>query len=64
MPVASKVEDEEIKLTAPEAVPIVPLQKAAGLVPIEDSKKSALEEKAEAFVEDLARLDPSSPEFG
>jgi uncharacterized protein YaaN involved in tellurite resistance len=64
MPVASTVEENEIKLTAPEAVPIVPLHKAAGLVPIEDSKKSALEEKADAFVEDLARLDPSSPEFG
>ena len=61
---ASTVQNDEIKLTAPEAVPVVPLQKAAGLVPIEDSKKSALEEKADAFVEDLARLDPSSPEFG
>ncbi len=61
---ASTVQNDEIKLTAPEAVPVVPLQKAAGLVPIEDSKKSALEEKADAFVEDLAKLDPSSPEFG
>jgi uncharacterized protein YaaN involved in tellurite resistance len=62
--VATSAQDTDIKLTAPEPVPVVTPQKAAGLVPIDDSKKSALEEKAESFVEELAALDVNSPEFG
>ena len=61
---ATSAQDTDIKLTAPEPVPVVTPQKAAGLVPIDDSKKSALEEKAESFVEELAALDVNSPEFG
>lgn len=61
---ATTVQDAEITLTAPEPVPVVTPQKAAGLVPIDESKKSALEEKAQVFVEELASLDPNSPEFG
>ncbi len=61
---ATSAQDTDIKLTAPEPVPVVTPQKAAGLVPIDDSKKSALEEKAESFVEELAALDANSPEFG
>ncbi len=61
---ATTVQDAEITLTAPEPVPVVTPQKAAGLVPIDEGKKSALEEKAQVFVEELASLDPNSPEFG
>lgn len=61
---ATSAQDTDIKLTAPEPVPVVTPQKAAGLVPIDDSKKSALEEKAESFVEELTALDANSPEFG
>ncbi len=61
---ATQVEDTDIQLTAPEPIPAVAPQKAAGLVPIDDAKKTALEEKAHAFVEELASLDSSSPEFG
>lgn len=61
---ATSAQETDIKLTAPEPVPVVAPQKAAGLVPIDDSKKSALDEKAEAFVEELAALDVNSPEFG
>lgn len=61
---AKPLQDAEITLTAPDPVPRVTPQKAAGLVPIDDAKKTALEEKAHAFVEELASLDSSSPEFG
>jgi uncharacterized protein YaaN involved in tellurite resistance len=62
--VATQTETAEITLTAPDPVPVVAPEKAAGLVPIDDSKKTALEAKAEAFVEELAALDSNSPEFG
>jgi len=64
MPVATTVEDTGLTLTAPDPVPVVAPAKAAGLVPIDDAKKSALEEKAEAFVAELVVLDTNSPEFG
>lgn len=55
---------ETITLTPPEPVKTVAPEKASGLVPIEDSKKSALDAKAESFVEELVALDANSPEFG
>lgn len=61
---ATTVEDTGITLNAPEPVPVVTPAKAAGLVPIDDTKKSALEEKAETFVTELVALDANSPEFG
>ena len=61
---ATTVEDTGITLNAPDPVPVVTPAKAAGLVPIDDTKKSALEEKAEAFVNELVALDANSPEFG
>ena len=61
---ATQIDQAEITLTAPSPVPVVAPEKAAGLVPIDDVKKSALEEKAASFVDELAALDASSPEFG
>ena len=61
---ATKVEDVEIKLNAPDPVPTVAPEKAAGLVPIQEGQKTQLEAKAESFVDELAALDPNSPEFG
>jgi uncharacterized protein YaaN involved in tellurite resistance len=61
---ATQVQDAEIILNAPDPVPVVSTEKAAGLVPIDDAKKSALEQKAEDFVNELAKLDSNSPEFG
>ncbi len=55
---------ETITLTAPDPVPAVAPEKAAGLVPIGDAAKSALEARAAAFVDELAALDANSPEFG
>ncbi|MBT2188983.1 toxic anion resistance protein [Sphingobium nicotianae] len=56
--------DAKLDLTPPEPVPVVPAEKAAGLVPIEEEKKSKLDEKVDSFVEELAALDANSPEFG
>ncbi|MFM7027791.1 MAG: toxic anion resistance protein [Chakrabartia sp.] len=61
---APNVEPADIQLTAPDPVAAVPPHKAAGLVPIDDGKRSALDEKAELFVAELVALDASSPEFG
>lgn len=60
---ATKTEDK-LDLTPPEPVPVVAPAKAAGLVPIEDEKRSKLDEKVDSFVEELAALDANSPEFG
>ncbi|HZV19119.1 MAG TPA: toxic anion resistance protein [Sphingobium sp.] len=55
---------ETLDLTPPEPVPVVTPERAAGLVPIDDEKKSKLEERVDGFVEELAALDANSPEFG
>ena len=54
----------DLKLTPPEPVPVVTAEKAAGLVPVSEEKKSKLDEKVEAFVADLVASDANSPEFG
>jgi uncharacterized protein YaaN involved in tellurite resistance len=54
----------DLKLTPPDPVVSVAPEKAAGLVPLEDGQKTALEAKAEQFVEELAAQDVNSPEFG
>jgi len=59
----TKTEDQ-LNLTAPDVVPVVKAERAAGLVPIDDEKRSKLEEKVDSFVEELATLDANSPEFG
>lgn len=56
--------EEKLDLTPPEVVPTVTAERAAGLVPLEDEKKSKLDEKVDAFVDELAALDANSPEFG
>jgi uncharacterized protein YaaN involved in tellurite resistance len=61
---ATQIEEAEITLTAPDPVPVVAPEKAVGLVPIEEGKRSALDEKADSFVAELSALDANSPEFG
>lgn len=56
--------DAGLELTPPEPVPMVVPEKAAGLVPVDAEKKSALESKVEGFVAELIALDAQSPEFG
>ena len=54
----------DLELTPPDPVPSVVPEKAAGLVPVDAEKKSALEQKVEGFVNELIALDAQSPEFG
>jgi uncharacterized protein YaaN involved in tellurite resistance len=56
--------ETELKLEAPDPVIAVAPNKAAGLVPIDDDKKTQLEAKVDSFVEDLLAQDANSPEFG
>ena len=51
-------------LTPPDPVPEVRAEKAAGLVPVDDTKRSELERRVDAFVEQLVNEDVNSPEFG
>jgi len=54
----------DLELTPPDPVPAVSAEKAAGLVPVSEEKKSKLDEKVEGFVTDLIALDANSPDFG
>jgi uncharacterized protein YaaN involved in tellurite resistance len=54
----------DLELTPPDPVPMVVPDKAAGLVPVDAEKKSALQQKVEGFVDELIALDAQSPEFG
>ena len=58
------VKTEGLVLTPPEPVSPVAKEKAAGLVPIDDQKKSKLDEKVDGFIDDLVAQDANSPEFG
>jgi len=60
----TKIAETDLVLNAPDPVPVVAASKAAGLVPLEDAQRSKLEEKVEAFVEELVAQDVNSPEFG
>ena len=54
----------DLELTPPEPVPSVVPERAAGLVPVDAEKKTALQEKVEGFVNELIALDAASPDFG
>ncbi|MEL1251454.1 toxic anion resistance protein [Aurantiacibacter gilvus] len=56
--------DTALNLTPPDPVPSVAPDKAAGLVPVSEEKKSALQEKVDGFVDELIALDANSPDFG
>jgi uncharacterized protein YaaN involved in tellurite resistance len=56
--------DADLVLTAPDPVPVVAPEKAAGLVPLDDGQRSELDRKVDAFVDDLIAQDVNSPEFG
>ena len=51
-------------LTPPDPVPTVAPAKAAGLVPVDDAKRSELDTRVDGFVADLVAQDVNSPEFG
>ena len=53
-----------LELTPPDPVPTVTPERAAGLVPVDEAKRSKLEEQVDAFVSELVTLDANSPDFG
>ncbi len=57
-------EPTDLVLTPPVPVATVAPEKASGLVPLDEAQRTALEAKADSFVEDLAAQDVNSPEFG
>ena len=54
----------KLKLDAPEALQPVAPAEAAGLVPLKSEETSELDQRVAQFVDELARLDSNSPEFG
>jgi uncharacterized protein YaaN involved in tellurite resistance len=54
----------KLKLDPPDALQPVPPTEAAGLVPLKSEETSELDKRVAQFVDELAALDPNSPEFG
>lgn len=54
---------DTLTLTAPDPVAVVEADKAAGLVPVDDTKKSAIETRVASYVDQLAAMQAGSPEF-
>lgn len=61
---ATATEEAPLQLDAPNPVPVVRAEKAVGLVPVDDSKKTALQTKVTQVIDDLVAQDVNSPEFG
>ena len=55
---------DTFSLDAPQVVEPIKTEKAVGLVPVDDAKKTQLESKVDEFVNRLVSLSASSPEFG
>nr|QEO73682.1 hypothetical protein [uncultured bacterium] len=51
-------------LTPPDPVEPVPVDRAAGLIPVADEVKTELSSAALAFIDSLNAVDPRSPDFG
>src|SRR5687768_6854903 len=64
MATETAVAEQELVLTPPSPVAVVAPEKAAGLVPVDDTKKNELEKRVEGFIDDLIAQDVNSPEFG
>jgi len=54
----------KLKLDPPEALQPVAPTEAAGLVPLKSDETSELDKRVTQFVDELAKLDSNSPEFG
>lgn len=54
----------KLKLDAPEALQPVAPAEASGLVPLKTEETSELDKRVAQFVDELAKLDTNSPEFG
>jgi uncharacterized protein YaaN involved in tellurite resistance len=54
----------DFALTPPDPVEPVPVDRAAGLIPVSDESRVELSARALAFVDALNAVDPQSPDFG
>ncbi|MEO6224549.1 MAG: toxic anion resistance protein [Sphingomicrobium sp.] len=54
----------KLKLDPPDALQAVAPADAAGLVPLKSDETDALDQRVAQFVDELAKLDTNSPEFG
>jgi len=62
---ATQTTDEPaLVLTPPDPVPTLAPAKAAGLVPVDDTKKTELQTRVGDFIDQLVAQDVNSPEFG
>ncbi len=53
----------DLFLTPPEPVAVVPAEKAETMIPLDDATREALARRARTYVDELAGLDPRTPEF-
>ena len=53
-----------LTLDPPQPLQTVQPEQAAGLVPLKDEQRTALDEKVDQFVNELVALDANSPDFG
>ncbi|USI72674.1 toxic anion resistance protein [Sphingomonas morindae] len=56
--------DAPIELTPPAPVPVLPPERAAGLVPLSEGQRSKLDQRVDGFIAELVAADSQSPEFG
>ncbi|MBU6395033.1 MAG: toxic anion resistance protein [Sphingomonadales bacterium] len=54
----------QLTLVPPEPINAIPTEQVAGFVPVSPEVRSQLQAKVDAYVADLLRHDPHSPEFG
>jgi len=54
----------KLNLDPPEALQVVEPAEAAGLVPLKPEETNELDKRVSQFVDELAKLDANSPEFG
>jgi len=64
MSATASATDTSLVLNAPEELPEVTPQKAAGLVPVDAEKKTVLQTQVDKFVDQLVAFNVNSPEFG
>ena len=58
------VTDTPIELTPPAPVTAVSPERAAGLVPLDSTQISKLDQRVGGFIDELVAIDANSPEFG
>jgi len=57
-------DEPKLVLSPPDPVPVVTVEKATGLVPIDEGQKTELASRVDKFIGELVSLQAGSPEFG